>query len=116
MTSRATVGAVAPYREFYATGPPFTALAASVGDPATITCRSPGRCAGQLRPQALVLAVVRTSSATWRLSGRATTSRSRARTRSFYGFGRGLGDPSVIARNPSWQEAPTMQPAPATVA
>src|SRR6266446_10101285 len=29
---------------------------------------------------------------------RATTSRSRATTRSFYGFGRGLGDPSVIAK------------------
>ena len=44
---------------------------------------------------------------------RAATSRSRARTRSFCGFGRGLGDPSVIARNPAWQEAPTMEPAPA---
>ena len=42
---------------------------------------------------------------------RATTKRSRARTRSFCGFGRGLGDPSVIARNPAWQEAPTMEPA-----
>jgi hypothetical protein len=44
---------------------------------------------------------------------RATTRRSRARTRSFCGFGRGLGDPSVIARNPAWQEASTMKPAPA---
>src|SRR6202000_2762241 len=42
---------------------------------------------------------------------RATTIRSRARTRSFCGFGPGLGDPNVIARNPAWQEAPTMEPA-----
>jgi len=36
-----------------------------------------------------------------------------ARTRSFCGFGPGLGDPSVIARNPAWQEALTMEPPPA---
>jgi hypothetical protein len=44
---------------------------------------------------------------------RATTIRSRATTRSFCGFGRGLGDPSVMARNPIWQEIPTMELAPA---
>jgi hypothetical protein len=38
--------------------------------------------------------------------------RSRAGTISFCGFGRGLGDPSVIARNPTWQEALTMEPEP----
>ena len=36
---------------------------------------------------------------------RVTTSRSRARTTSFCGFGRRVADPSVIARNPAWQEA-----------
>ena len=44
---------------------------------------------------------------------RATTITSRARTRSFCGLGEGRADPSVMGRNPAWQEAPTMEPAPA---
>jgi hypothetical protein len=37
----------------------------------------------------------------------------RARTRSWCGFGPGRGDPSVMVRNPAWQEASTMEPGPA---
>src|SRR5229473_4880910 len=44
---------------------------------------------------------------------RATTIASRDRTTSFCGFGPGRADRSVMARNPAWQEDPTMEPAPA---